>query len=181
MSLLSVLAAVLCAFSVNAATISFSQDFRESGLALTISNPLGQFTTLEVIATDGTTTFRPTSGGTIISPQYEVWTFNPTNTFTFTIAGTAGNGVVLFDFFALNSFNIVDGATVSCSVNCASNVPNYWANSGGGGINNIPTALYTPQRSSALAQVGVAEPTSVSLFAVGLIGVGLMLKRKCRV
>jgi hypothetical protein len=182
MKISSVLAAVLCVASANAAAISFSQDFNESGVALTMSNPLGQFTTLEVIATDRTTTFRPTSGGTIVIPQYEVWTFpSAINNFTFTIAGTARNGIVLFDFFALNGSDIVDGATVYCTVNCANNDPTNWTHAGGGGIDNIPTGSYATQRSADLAQTGVPEPASVSLLGAGLIGVGLMLKRKRRV
>jgi hypothetical protein len=153
------LLAVLCVSSVNAATISFSQGINESGAGL--------FTTIEAIATGGTTTFSATDGGTLISPQYEVWTFAPAiDNFTFTMVGTANN-VGLIDFFALNGSNIIDGATFQCTGGCSLVV-------------NISSALYAPQRTSDLAQAGVPEPASVSLLGAGLIGLGLMLRRKRR-
>jgi hypothetical protein len=166
MKLSSVLAAVLCVASANAATIVFSQGINES-------QPFGvpnftTFTTIEAIATGGTTTFIATDGGTLISPQYEVWTFAPAiNNFTFTLVGTA-DIVAIVDFFALNGSNTIDGATFRCTGDCTK-------------VGDISSALYASQRSADLAQTGVPEPASVSLLGAGLIGIGLMLKRKRRV
>jgi hypothetical protein len=166
MRISSVLLAVLCAASANAATIFFSQGINES-------QPFGvttftTFTTIEAIATGGTATFIATDGGTLISPQDEVWTFAPAiNNFTFTIVGTASI-VAIIDFFALNGSNTIDGATFRCTGGCSL-------------VGNISSALYASQRNADLAQAGVPEPASVSLLGAGLIGLGLMLKRKRRV
>jgi hypothetical protein len=158
--------AILCAASADASTILFSQGINES-------QPFGvttftAFTTIEAIATDGTTIFIATDGGTLISPRHEVWTFAPAiENFTFTIMGNA-NIVATIDFFALNGSNTIDGATFRCTGGCTK-------------VGDISSALYGPQRNADLAQAGVPEPASVFLLGAGLIGFGLMLRRKCRV
>lgn len=160
MKISSVLLAVLGVCSVNAATISFSQGINESGVGL--------FTTIEAIATIGTTTFGATNGGMLISPQYEVWTFAPAiDNFTFTIVGNASL-VGFVDFFAFKGSNIIDGATFRCTGGCSL-------------VGNISSAFYVPQHSADLAQAGVPEPASESLLGAGLIGLGLMFRRKRRV